>query len=243
MLKWPRKITVVTRDYALCHADVLVSPSGQGLPEKDFSSSLFGSSATLALVEGSCPDPSVTIVARHPLVEIIPQSTFEANYDSFHRPVKKLSWPIANAGFLIDQSYEEGKSFFGKTHSLEGVGGWEKTGNLLKEGGDIAATIGSGLALAGPVTFGVSDIAALGVELGGGAMALAGDLMDDYGKYEQDKKAQSTTTTQLATDKAKQASDAQASNVAVQSASAAGNRNLSGRGSIAQVSQSAVRNY
>lgn len=155
----------------------------------------------------------------------------------------KVLGPIANAGFLIDQSYEEGKSFFGKTHSLEGVGGWEKTGNLLKEGGDIAATIGSGLALAGPVTFGVSDIAALGVELGGGAMALAGDLMDDYGKYEQDKKAQSTTTTQLATDKAKQASDAQASNVAVQSASAAGNRNLSGRGSIAQVSQSAVRNY
>ena len=99
------------------------------------------------------------------------------------------------------------------------------------------------MALAGPVTFGVSDIAALGVELGGGAMALAGDLMDDYGKYEQDKKAQSTTTTQLATDKAKQASDARASNVAVQSASAAGNRNLSGRGSIAQVSQSAVRNY
>ena len=157
----------------------------------------------------------------------------------------KLLGPIANAGFLIDQTYEEVKAAnpFGKTHSLEGVGGWEKAGNLLKEAGDFTATVGSGLALAGPVTFGVSDVAALGVELGGGALALAGDLMDDYGKAKEDTKSTSTSTAQLAKDKAQQLADATASNVAIQNAAASGNRNLSGRGAIAQVSQSAVRNY
>lgn len=155
----------------------------------------------------------------------------------------KVLGPIANVAFTADQTYEEAKSLFGKSHSLEGVGGWEKGGNVLKEAGDITATIGSALALAGPATLGLSDVAALGVELGGGAMALAGDLMDDYGKKKQDQKAQAAANLKLTTDKKKQAADATASNTAAQIAGSAGNLNLSGRGSIAQVSQSAVRAY
>ena len=155
----------------------------------------------------------------------------------------KVLGPIANVAFTADQTYEEAKSLFGKSHSLEGVGGWEKGGNVLKEAGDVTATIGSALALAGPATLGLSDVAALGVELGGGAMALAGDLMDDYGKKKQDQKAQAAANLKLTTDKKKQAADATASNTAAQVAGGANNLNLSGRGSIAQVSQSAVRAY
>ena len=155
----------------------------------------------------------------------------------------KVLGPIANVAFTADQTYEEAKSIFGKSHSLEGVGGWEKGGNVLKEAGDITATIGSALALAGPATLGLSDVAALGVELGGGAMALAGDLMDDYGKKKQDQKAQAAANLKLTTDKKQQAADATASNTAAQIAGGSVNKNLSGRGSIAQVSQSAVRSY
>ena len=157
--------------------------------------------------------------------------------------VAKVAGPIASAGFLVDQTYEEGKSLLGGTHSLEGTGGWEKGGNVLKEVGDAAATVGGVLALAGPATLGLSDVAALGVELGGGALALAGDLMDDYGKAKQDKAATAAAGNKLAADKAQAAKDATASNQSVQIANAAGNRNLSGKGSIAQVSQSAVRSY
>ena len=157
--------------------------------------------------------------------------------------VAKVAGPIASAGFLVDQTYEEGKSLLGGTHSLEGTGGWEKGGNVLKEVGDAAATVGGVLALAGPATLGLSDVAALGVELGGGALALAGDLMDDYGKAKQDKAATAAAGNKLAADKAQAAKDATASNQSVQIANAAGNRNLSGKGSIAQVSQSAVRAY
>ena len=159
--------------------------------------------------------------------------------------IAKVAGPIASAGFLIDQTYEEVKAAnpFGKTHSLEGTGGWEKGGNILKEIGDGAATIGGALALAGPATLGLSDVAALGVELGGGALALAGDLMDDYGKAKQDKAAKASAGNKLIADKAQAAKDATASNQAVQSAVGAGNRNLSGRGSIAQVSSSAIRSY
>ena len=157
--------------------------------------------------------------------------------------VAKVAGPIASAGFLVDQTYEEGKSLLGGTHSLEGTGGWEKGGNVLKEVGDAAATVGGVLALAGPATLGLSDVAALGVELGGGALALAGDLMDDYGKSKQDKAATAAAGNKLAADKAQAAKDATASNQSVQIANAAGNRNLSGKGSIAQVSQSAVRAY
>jgi hypothetical protein len=74
-------------------------------------------------------------------------------------------------------------------------------------------------------------------------MALAGDLMDDYGKKKQDQKAQAAANLKLTTDKKQQAADATASNTAAQIAGGAGNLNLSGRGSIAQVSQSAVRAY
>lgn len=156
--------------------------------------------------------------------------------------VKALG-PITNVAFTVDQTYEEAKSLFGKSHSLEGVGGWSKTGDVFKEVGDIAATVGSGLALAGPATFGISDVAALGVELGGGALALAGDLMDDYGKSKQDKAAKLKAAQSQASAVAKQKADAVASNKSVEIATASGNRNLSGTGSIAQVSNSAIRAY
>ena len=109
----------------------------------------------------------------------------------------------------------------------------------MQEVGDAAATYGSYLALAGPV----GDVAALGVELGGGAVALVGDLLSDLGTKDKEEKEKTAQQNQLKADQQKQQATLSAENQAVEIAGAGGSSNMAGRGSVAQVSQSAIRAF
>lgn len=150
----------------------------------------------------------------------------------------KVAAPVVNALFLGDQTYNEISSI-SKGHGLSGDGWQGKTGGVLQEVGDLAATAAPVLAAFGPL----GDVAALGVEVGGGLLSLGGDLLGDWGTYEKEKQ-------QRAKDQAAKAAAVKAQkayntsyNRAVETAAAAGNVNLSGQGTIAQSSQSAVRAY
>lgn len=152
--------------------------------------------------------------------------------------VMKVANPLINAAFTIDQTKDEFESIkSGK--GLSGDGWQGKLGGVLEEGGDIASTVAPALAAFGPL----GDAAALGVEIGGGLASLAGDLLGDWGTA--DKEAKQRQQHQAALDAAnKKAKAAKTSyNTAVETASAAGNVNLAGQGTIAQVSRSAVRTY
>tara|TARA_R110001592_G_scaffold341674_1_gene630991 strand:- start:503 stop:2542 length:2040 start_codon:yes stop_codon:yes gene_type:complete len=152
--------------------------------------------------------------------------------------VMKVANPLINAAFTVDQTKDEIESI-ASGKGLSGDGWQGKLGGVLEEGGDIASTIAPALAAFGPL----GDAAALGVEIGGGLASLAGDLLGDWGTA--DKEAKQRQQHQAALDAAnKKAKAAKSSyNKAVETASAAGNVNLAGQGTIAQVSRSAVRTY
>jgi hypothetical protein len=150
----------------------------------------------------------------------------------------KILGPAANVLFLGDQSYDELSSMW-EGHGLSGDGTVGKVGGVMQEVGDAAATYGSYLALAGPV----GDVAALGVELGGGAVALVGDLLSDLGTKDKEEKEKQEQQQQQQADEAKQKATLSAQNQAVEIAGAAGSANLAGRGSVAQVSRSAIRAF
>lgn len=150
----------------------------------------------------------------------------------------KVLGPVANVAFLGDQTYNEISSM-ASGHGLSGDGTIGKVGGVMQEVGDAAATYGSYLALAGPV----GDVAALGVELGGGLLSLAGDLLSDEGTKEKEAKEKTAQQNKLKADQKLQQATLSAQNNNVEIASAAGSANLAGRGSVAQVSQSAVRSF
>jgi hypothetical protein len=150
----------------------------------------------------------------------------------------KVLGPAANVLFLGDQSYHELSSMW-EGHGLSGDGTVGKVGGVMQEVGDAAATYGSYLALAGPV----GDVAALGVELGGGAVALVGDLLSDLGTKDKEEKEKTAQQNQLKADQQKQQATLSAENQAVEIAGAGGSSNMAGRGSVAQVSQSAIRAF
>jgi hypothetical protein len=150
----------------------------------------------------------------------------------------KILGPAANVLFLGDQSYDELSSMW-EGHGLSGDGTVGKVGGVMQEVGDAAATYGSYLALAGPV----GDVAALGVELGGGAVALVGDLLSDLGTKDKEEKEKQAQQNQLKADQQKQQATLSAENQAVEIAGASGSSNMAGRGSVAQVSRSAIRAF
>jgi len=150
----------------------------------------------------------------------------------------KVLGPVANVAFLGDQSYNEISSI-ASGHGLSGDGTVGKVGGVMQEIGDAAATYGSYLALAGPV----GDVAALGVELGGGLLSLAGDLLSDKGTADKEAAEKTAQQNKLKADQKKQTATLTAEDKAVEIAGAGGSANLAGRGSIAQVSQSAVRAF
>ena len=150
----------------------------------------------------------------------------------------KVLGPVANVAFLGDQTYNEISSL-ASGHGLSGDGTIGKVGGVMQEIGDAAATYGSYLALAGPV----GDVAALGVELGGGVLSLVGDLLGDEGTKEKEQKEKQLQQQQLQADQKKQQATLSAENTAVEVAGAAGSANLAGRGSVAQVSRSAIRAF
>ncbi len=150
----------------------------------------------------------------------------------------KVLGPVANVAFLGDQSYNEISSL-ASGHGLSGDGTIGKVGGVMQEVGDAAATYGSYLALFGPV----GDVAALGVELGGGLLSLAGDLMSDKGTADKEAAEKTAQQNQLKADQKKQTATLSAEDKAVEIAGAGGSANLAGRGSVAQVSQSAVRAF
>ena len=150
----------------------------------------------------------------------------------------KVLGPVANVAFLGDQTYNEISSL-ASGHGLSGDKTIGKVGGVMQEVGDAAATYGSYLALAGPV----GDVAALGVELGGGILSLVGDLLGDEGTKEKEQEEKQAQQKQLQADQAKQKATLSAENQAVEVAGAAGSANLAGRGSVAQVSRSAVRAF
>lgn len=150
----------------------------------------------------------------------------------------KVANPLINAAFTVDQTYDEFESIkSGK--GLSGDGWQGKTGGVLEEVGDIASTAAPVLAAFGPL----GDVAALGVEIGGGLASLAGDLMGDWGTAEKEKKLRQQHQQALDAANKKAAAAKTAYNTAVETAAAAGNVNLAGQGTIAQVSRSAVRSY
>ena len=150
----------------------------------------------------------------------------------------KIAGPVANVAFLGDQTYNEVSSLVsGK--GLSGDGTIGKVGGVMQEIGDAAATYGSYLALAGPV----GDVAALGVELGGGLLSLAGDLLSDEGTKEKEAKEKTAQQNKLKADQKAQQATLSATNTDVEIAGAGGSANLAGRGAVAQVSQSAVRAF
>ena len=150
----------------------------------------------------------------------------------------KIAGPVANVAFLGDQTYNEVSSLVsGK--GLSGDGTIGKVGGVMQEVGDAAATYGSYLALAGPV----GDVAALGVELGGGLLSLAGDLLSDEGTKEKEAKEKTAQQNKLKADQKAQQATLSATNKDVEIAGAGGSANLAGRGAVAQVSQSAVRQF
>ena len=152
----------------------------------------------------------------------------------------KIAGPIGNAAFFLDQSGTELASVFGKKHQLSGDGTAGKVGGVLAEVGDTAALYGSYLAMtANPI----GDAAALGIELGGGALALVGDLFSDYGSHEKEIKEKADAAKKVAADKvATQKADI-TSSAAVQSETAATAANYAGQGTIAQASRSAIRAF
>ena len=150
----------------------------------------------------------------------------------------KVLGPVANVAFLGDQTYNEVSSI-AKGHGLSGDGTIGKVGGVMSEIGDAAATYGSYLALAGPV----GDVAALGVELGGGLLSLAGGILGDIGQDEAEKKAKTAADNKVKADKVASAAAARTSNTAVQSSEAATASNYGGQGTIAQASRSAVRAF
>ena len=152
--------------------------------------------------------------------------------------VMKVANPLINAAFTVDQTKDEIQSLAaGK--GLSGDGWQGKTGGVLEEIGDIASTAAPVLAAFGPL----GDAAALGVEIGGGLASLAGDLMGDWGTAEKEKKARQAHQAALDAANKKAAAAKTSYNTAVETAAAAGNVNLAGQGTIAQVSRSAVRSY
>lgn len=150
----------------------------------------------------------------------------------------KILGPVANVAFLGDQTYNEISSI-AKGHGLSGDGTVGKVGGVMSEIGDAAATYGSYLALAGPV----GDVAALGVELGGGLLSLAGGILGDIGQDEAEKKAKTAADNKVKADKAAAAKAALTSNAAVQQSEAATASNYGGQGTIAQAARSAVRAF
>lgn len=150
----------------------------------------------------------------------------------------KVLGPVANVAFLGDQTYNEVSSI-AKGHGLSGDGTIGKVGGVMSEIGDAAATYGSYLALAGPV----GDVAALGVELGGGLLSLAGGILGDIGQDEAEKKAKTAADNKVKADKAAAAKAALTSNAAVQQSEAATASNYGGQGTIAQAARSAVRAF
>ena len=150
----------------------------------------------------------------------------------------KYVGPAANAYFMVDQSYDEIKSL-ASGHGLSGDGTIGKIGGVLQEVGDVASFAGSIAAFGGPL----GDVAALGLELGGGALGLVGDLLSDEGTKEKEQKEKQLQQQQLKADQKKQQATLSAENTAVEVAGAAGSANLAGRGSVAQVSQSAIRAF
>ena len=150
----------------------------------------------------------------------------------------KYVGPAANVLFLGDQSYNEIKSM-ASGHGLSGDGTIGKIGGVMQEVGDLAATAGSLAVFGGPL----GDIAALGLELGGGALGFVGDLLSDEGTREKEAKEKKLQQQQQQADLKKQQATLTAENTAVETAAAAGTANLAGRGSVAQVSQSAIRAF
>lgn len=150
----------------------------------------------------------------------------------------KVLGPVANVAFLGDQTYNEVSSL-AKGHGLSGDGTVGKVGGVMSEIGDAAATYGSYLALAGPV----GDVAALGVELGGGLLSLAGGILGDIGQDEAEKKAKAAADNKVAADKLAAKKASETSNTSVQVSEAATAANYSGQGTIAQAARSAVRAF